>query len=115
MGVFVFLIYDFVHFDFTSGQRAGQPLQVSQFERQQDEADATFNVHRALRVQEVMCRPIPNVFLKSSSHCFVHPVKEKGEEDEDEESEEGNMYVCICVYGHVPDYKVVGVDQVAMS
>lgn len=69
----------FVHFHCAGGQRAGQPLQVSQFERQEDEADSMFDVHRALWVQEVMRRPIPDVFLKPSSHRLVHPVGEKYE------------------------------------
>lgn len=92
----MYLYLYFIHFDLAGGQRAGQPLQVSQFERQQDEADAMINVHRTFRVQEVMRCPIPNVFLKSSSQRLVHPVEEKSEEDEEEENEEeGKMCVDI--------------------
>lgn len=108
-------IYYYVHFYFTGGQSAGQPLQVSQFEWQQDEANAMFNVHCAFRVQEVMCRTIPNVFLKPSSHRFVHPVEDKCEEDEQEEGEEDKTCAYVCGWTYVPDYGVVGVDQVAMS
>lgn len=79
LSVFLCICWHFIHFDFAGGQRAGQPLQVSQFERQQDEADAVSDVHRALRVQEVVRCPIPNVFLKSSSHRLVHPVGDRGE------------------------------------
>lgn len=81
----------FVHFHRAGGQRAGQPLQVSQFERQEDEADSMFDVHRALWVQEVMRRPIPNVFLKPSSHRLVHPAKDTDEEDKEEEDGKGKM------------------------
>lgn len=42
------------------------------------------NVHRALWIQEVMCRPIPDVFLESSSYSLVHPAEEKSEEDEEQ-------------------------------
>lgn len=58
------------------GQRAGKPLQVFQFKRQQDEADSTIHVYRALRVQEVMCRPVPNVLFMSFSHRLVHPEED---------------------------------------
>ncbi len=49
-----------------------------------------------------MCCPIPNVFLKSSSHRLVHPVEEKGEEDEEEADEEqGKTCVCVCVCRYI--------------
>lgn len=91
-----------VHFDLSGGQCAGKPLQVSQFEREQDEAHTTANVHRALWVQEVMCRPIPDVFLKSFSHCLIH-----SEEEEDEEEGETWVFffVCVCAFVCVGDIR----------
>ena len=79
----------FIHFDRAGGKRAGQPLQVSQFERQEDEAHARCNVHCALWVQEMMRRPIPNIFLKPSSHRLVHPVARKKDEEDEEGEEDG--------------------------
>lgn len=72
------------------------------------------NVHRALWVQEVMCRPISNIFLKSSSHRLVHPVEDKGDEDE-EENDEGTGKTCTLGYTYIPDYGFVGVNQVSVS
>lgn len=113
LSVFLCICWYFIHFDFAGGQRAGQPLQVSQFERQQDEADATFDVHRALRVQEVVRCPIPNVFLKSLSHRLVHPVEDRGEVRKMKRRKMGRR-VCPDVQ-YIPDYGVVGVDPVAVS
>lgn len=66
-----------VHFDCSGGQRAGQPLQVSQFEWQQDEADTITDVHCALWVQYVMRRTTADIFLKPFSHRPVHPEEKK--------------------------------------
>lgn len=67
-----------LHFDFAGGQRAAQPLQVPQLERQEHQADAVVDVHCALRVQEVVCRPIAHVSLEASSHRLVHPAEDSG-------------------------------------
>ncbi|KAG7226819.1 hypothetical protein INR49_014168 [Caranx melampygus] len=42
-----------------------------------DETDSWCNIYCTLRVQEVMCSPIPNIFLKPSSDRLVHPVEEE--------------------------------------
>lgn len=57
-------------------QRTGQPLQVPQLEWQQDEVDSMFHIHSTLWVQEVMRCPVPNILLKTSSHCLVHSKQE---------------------------------------
>lgn len=62
-----------IHFDFASGQSARQPLDVSQFERKEDETDSVVDIHGTLWVQEVVRCSISNVFFKSSSHRLVHP------------------------------------------
>lgn len=67
-----------VHLDGAGGERAGQPLQVSEFEGQQHEADAGRHVHRALRVQEVMRRPVADVFFKAFGDGLVHPARRGG-------------------------------------
>lgn len=74
MGKCLFLgLLMFIHFDFASGQSAGQPLYVSQFERQKHKTDSVVNIHCTLWVQKVMRCSISNIVFKSSSHCFVHP------------------------------------------
>lgn len=99
-----------IHLDGAGGQRAGQPFQISQFEGQEDEADAVIHVHCTLWVQEVMRCPIPNIFLKTSSHCLVHPDDGTGVEDEEEEENGRNVSS-----SYIPNHKVMGVDQVTIS
>lgn len=67
----------FIHFDFASGQSAGQPLYVSQFEREKHKTDSVVNIHCTLWVQKVMRCSISNIFFKSPSHCLVHPKEFK--------------------------------------
>lgn len=90
MSILVFLYI--VHFDCSGGQRAGQPLQVSQFEWQQDEAGTITDVHCTLWVQEVMRRPTTDIFLKPFSHRLVHPEEKKHEEGE------GCVHAIVCVH-----------------
>lgn len=64
-----------IHFHFASWQSAGQPLYVSQFERQKYKTDSMVNIHCTFWVQKVVRCSISNIFCKSSSHCLVHPKK----------------------------------------
>lgn len=64
-----------VHLDGAGGQRASQPLQISELEGQQHEADARRHVHCAFRVQEVMRRPVAHVFFKAFGDGLVHPAR----------------------------------------
>lgn len=70
-----------------------------------------FNVNRTFWVQEMMCCPISNIFLKSSSHCLVHP--EVGRDEEMiKVKKSGKM--CLDIL-YVPNYRDVGIDLFAIS
>lgn len=68
------LLLVLVHGDGAGGERAGQPLQVSELEGQQHQADAGRQVHGALWVQDVMRRPVAHVLLKAFGDGLVHPA-----------------------------------------
>lgn len=112
-----------IHFDCSGGQRAGQPLQVSQFEWQQDEAGTITDVHCTLWVQEMMRRPTTDIFLKPFSHCLVHPEEKKHEEGEGcvhaivcaRVCVRVRLCVCDCVCVHVPEHEAMRINECAVS
>lgn len=99
-----------IHFDFASWQSAGQPLYVSQFERQKYKTDSMVNIHCTFWVQKVVRCSISNIFCKSSSHCLVHPKKIlillK------DILKDVHLYIYI---HYIPDHGIVGVYYFAIS
>lgn len=59
--------------ELSRGEGAGHPLQIQWLKGDEDKVDTRPEVHRALRVHEVMGRPRTDIHLKARCLSSVHP------------------------------------------